>query len=145
MEGIEIKYWIFVTNAKTWETVRDKNIWGSDARKVRGIEKGNKAVVYVMETKTEEVVPPRIKGAYEVISEPYEARKRIFPGGTYPNRVKLKPEIVLKEDYVDFRELVSDLEFIENKKYWMVYLRTGLNDMPKKDYEFIKTKLEEKT
>lgn len=139
-----MKYWICVTNEKSWETVRDEHIWGSDTNKVKEITKGDKAIIYVMETKKgETVIPPRVKGSYDVVSEPYEDRERIFSGGVYPNRVRLEPEIVLTNEYVDFRDLVSDLEFIKNKRYWSGYFRAGINDMPKHDYELIKKTLEQ--
>ena len=94
-----MKYWIFVTNADTWKTVREEQVWGTDVTTVKNVEKGDKAVVYVMETKKiEEAIPPRIKGLYEISSEPYEEYSGNFSkGGTYPNRVKLEPEIVLEE------------------------------------------------
>jgi len=140
-----LKYWIFVTNADTWKTVREEQVWGTDVTTVKNVEKGDKAVVYVMETKKiEEAIPPRIKGLYEISSEPYEEYSGIFKGGTYPNRVKLEPEIVLEETYVNFRELVPDLKFIKNKTVWSGHLRSGINDMPKEDYELIKSKLEGK-
>lgn len=142
---VSLKYWIFVTNKATWKTVRDKNIWGSDTNTVKKIRKGDKAVVYVMQTKKgDESIPPRIKGAYEVVSEPYEDHSRIFKGRTYPNRVKLKPSILLEKEFVNFRNLVSDLNFIKNKRVWSGHLRSGINDMPKEDYNLIKKKLEDK-
>ena len=58
--------------------------------------------------------------------------------------MKLEPEIVLEETYVNFRELVPDLKFIKNKTVWSGHLRSGINDMPKEDYELIKSKLEGK-
>jgi len=141
-----MNYWIFVTNADTWKTVREEQVWGSDVTTVKNVEKGNKAVVYVMKTKKEgeEGLPPRIKGAYEVVSEPYEDHSRIFSGGLYPNRVKLQPLIELEEEFVNFRKLVPDLTFIKNKTVWSGHLRSGINDMPKEDYDLIKSKLEGK-
>ncbi len=116
-------------------------MWGSDTNRVKDVEKGDKAAIYIMETtKKESVYPPRIKGLYEVTSNPYISRKRIFKGGTYPNRVKLKPEIVLEEGFVNFKELIPDLDFITNKKYWFGHFRAGINDISKKDYQLIKKK-----
>lgn len=140
-----MKYWVFVTNVDTWKTVKEEQVWGTDVNTVNNVEKDDKAVVYVMETKKgEEAIPPRIKAAYEVVSEPYEEHTRLFKGGSYPNRVKLQPLIELDDEFVNFRELVPDLKFIKNKTVWSGHLRSGINDMPKEDYELIKKKLEEK-
>jgi len=129
----------------TWKTVKRKHVWGSDSNTVKKVEKGDKAFVYVTKTqKGEKSLPPRIKGLFEVISDPYEDRERIFKGGTFPNRVKLQPEIVLEGEHVNFRDLIPELSFIKNKKYWTGYIRSGINDMPKEDYELIKEKLEKK-
>ena len=96
--------------------------------------------------KNKEVIPPKIVGAYEVISEVFEDRSRIFkspPGKSeiYPYRIKLKP-IKIFEKPLDFKSLIPELKFIKNKKRWTGHIQgKAMREIPKEDYESITNKV----
>ena len=72
--------------------------------------------------KNKEVIPPRIVVVYEIISEVFEDRSKIFKSPSGRNevflfRVKLKPIKIFKKP-IDFRSLIEDLTFIKDKRKW---------------------------
>jgi len=117
-----MRYWLCVTNQENWE----KNIWGVEERHRNTISKvrpGDKLLVYMMTTKKEnETLPPRIVAAYEVVSEMFTDSSRIFKGKLYPLRIGLRPIAVFSKP-LDFRELVSKLSFIKNKRMCLFFGR----------------------
>ena len=90
--------------------------------------------------KNKDIIPSRITGIFEAISEPYKDSTKIFkPYGseqTFPYRVKLKP-IIMFEKPVNFKELVPKLSFIKNKQRWSGALRRAMVEIPEKDYNLI--------
>ena len=145
-----MKYWLCITTEENWKVIKEKNIWGVSQRHKNTIAKvkpGDKCLIYVMSTrKNKEVIPPKIVGAYEVISEVFEDRSRIFkspPGKSeiYPYRIKLKP-IKIFEKPLDFKSLIPELKFIKNKKRWTGHIQgKAMREIPKEDYESIMNKV----
>ena len=145
-----MKYWLCITTEENWKVIKEKNIWGVSQRHKNTIAKvkpGDKCLIYVMSTrKNKEVIPPKIVGAYEVISEVFEDRSRIFkspPGKSeiYPYRIKLKP-IKIFEKPLDFKSLIPELKFIKNKKRWTGHIQgKAMRGIPKEDYESIMNKV----
>ena len=145
-----MKYWLCITTEENWKVIKEKNIWGVSQRHKNTIAKvkpGDKCLIYVMSTrKNKEVIPPKIVGAYEVISEVFEDRSMIFkspPGKSeiYPYRIKLKP-IKIFEKPLDFKSLIPELKFIKNKKRWTGHIQgKAMREIPKEDYESIMNKV----
>ena len=145
-----MKYWLCITTEENWKVIKEKNIWGVSQRHKNTIAKvkpGDKCLIYVMSTrKNKEVIPPKIVGAYEVISEVFEDRSRIFkspPGKSeiYPYRIKLKP-IKIFEKPLDFKSLIPELKFIKSKKRWTGHIQgKAMREIPKEDYESIMNKV----
>jgi len=145
-----MKYWLCITTEENWKVIKEKNIWGVSQRHKNTIAKvkpGDKCLIYVMSTrKNKEVIPPKIVGAYEVISEVFEDRSRIFkspPGKSeiYPYRIKLKP-IKIFEKPLDFKSLIPELKIIKNKKRWTGHIQgKAMREIPKEDYESIMNKV----
>ena len=135
-------YWLCVTTEANWNVVKEKNVWGVGERFKSAIQKvkpGDKLIFYVMQTKkNKDVIPSRITGIFEAISEPYKDSTKIFkPYGTeqtFPYRVKLKP-IKIFEKPITFKELVPKLSFIKNKQRWSGALRRAMVEIPEKDYK----------
>ncbi len=80
------------------------------------------------------LLPPRLAGLFQVVSEPYRDTKRIFKGRIYPNRVRLK-EVLIPEEPVEFKPLVPKLKFIRNKQFWAAHLRSGLAKITERDFK----------
>jgi predicted RNA-binding protein len=136
-----MRYWLCVTNQENWEVIKEKNIWGVEERHRNTISKvrpGDKLLVYMMTTKKEnETLPPRIVAAYEVVSEMFTDSSRIFKGKLYPLRIGLRLIAVFSKP-LDFRELVSKLSFIKNKRMWVGHIRgKAMREIPKEDFETV--------
>lgn len=83
-------------------------------------------------------------GIWEVISSCYTDKTPIWNDGEYPTRVKIKPIIALKPNqYVDAKTLVDDLEMVTHPHYWGIAFRENLKELSVKDYELVKSRLEE--
>jgi len=123
---------MFIITQENWRIVKKTNIIGSKYKtKIDKIEKGDKIIVYI---KTPHC---KIKGFFEVLSK-YQEDGRLFKGGIFGNRLKLKPTQILKKP-IEFRSLINKLNFIKNKKRWYLHLYgvRGVLKLSKKDFEFI--------
>jgi len=137
-------YWLCVTTEANWNVVKEKNVWGVGERfksAIQRVKPGDKLIFYVMQTKkNKDVIPSRITGIFEAISEPYKDSTKIFkPYGTeqtFPYRVKLKP-IKIFEKPINFKNLVPKLSFIKNKQRWSGALRRAMIEIPEKDCKLI--------
>ena len=137
-------YWLCVTSEDNWRVVRKRNVWGVAERFKRAIQRvkpGDKLVFYVMQTKKDkEIVPSRIVGVFEAISEPYRDSTKIFKAygteSTFPHRVKIKP-VKIFDKPLFFKELVPKLSFIKNKQRWSGSLRRAMVEITEEDYNII--------
>jgi predicted RNA-binding protein len=88
------------------------------------------------------VIPKKISGLFEVISEPFESHDEIFGWGEFgrkelfPYRVKVKTILIPKE-HVKMEPLIEKLEFIKNKYLWSIHLKRAMQPISKMDYELI--------
>jgi len=141
-----MKFWLCITTEENWNVIKQKNVWGVQEKHRNTIAKvkpGDKCLIYVMSTKKDdELIPPRIMAAYEVISEVFVDRSRIFKppanrNETFPLRIKLKP-IKIFEKPVDFKSLIPELKFITNKKKWTGHIQgKAMREIPEEDYDLI--------
>ena len=137
-------YWLCVTSEENWRVIRENNVWGVADRfkgTIQRVKPGDKPVFYVMQTKKDkEVIPSRIVGIFEVISEPYRDSTKIFKAyrteSTFPYRVKIK-SVKIFDKPLFFKELVPKLSFIKNKQRWSGSLRRAMVEIPKEDYKVI--------
>jgi len=103
-------YWLCVTTEANWNVVKERNVWGVSERfkgAIQRVKSGDKLIFYVMQTKkNKDVIPSRITGIFEAISEQYRDSTKLFkPYGTeqtFPYRVKLKP-IKIFEKPINFK------------------------------------------
>src|SRR3990172_2170457 len=57
----------------------------------------------------------------------------------YSCRIETSPEVILKENqFVDFKGLMEDLEFVQDKKNYYRYLQQSLILIPLRDYKLIR-------
>jgi len=138
--------WLCVTSEENWKVIRERNVWGvgEEFRKtIKRVKPGDKFVFYVVQTKKgDQIIPSRIVGVFEAVSEPYRDSSKIFKskskGGEtiYPYRVKLK-SIKIFDEPVEFKQLISKLSFIRNKDKWTGYVRLPMRKIPEEDYQLI--------
>lgn len=138
-----MNYWICIINRENWEIVKDKNIWGVSEKHKNIISKikiGDKMVFYI----TKEMI---FGGIYEAVSEAYQDKSRLFESITadkieiFPYRIRITPIKVAKEP-VEIKVLISNLEFITNKKTWRSYLfGKAMRNLSKKDYAIIESNM----
>ena len=58
--------------------------------------------------------------------------------GEFPDRFDFKADLVGKQREINIKTIVDDLAFITNKLYWSVFFRTGIKQIPDKDWDYIK-------
>ena len=134
-------YWICVVNDENWAIVKNQHVWGVSKRwqrTINRVKKGDLLVFYI--------IPKRIGGIFEVISDPYYDESQIFyPVKTreekFPYRVRVKPILVLGKP-IDFTPLVPRLSFIRNKQRWSAPLRRAMFEISEEDYRIIREYLE---
>lgn len=140
-------YWLCITTEENWKVIKEKNIWGVQEKHRNTIAKvkpGDKCLIYVMSTKKDdEIVPPRIMGVYEVVSEVFKDTSKIFRppernrNEVFPLRIKLKP-IKIFEKSVDFKSLIPKLKFITNKRKWTGHIQgKAMREIPEEDCKLI--------
>lgn len=145
-------YWLAISNRDNWNVIRDNNLFAVTKRDVNKINKlnlGDKILIYLSQQRleTQEVLPPVISGAYEVISDAFEDDKVKFLAPprlvdeSFPLRVKLKPLHIMAKP-LEFKPLINDLEFITNKKNWASHLQgRSIREIPEADYLLINKRM----
>ncbi|WAI01367.1 EVE domain-containing protein [Methanogenium organophilum] len=139
--------WIASTNRNNWEIIKNKNLWGVPKRNKNSIERskpGDKILIFVRQEKVgDAILPSAITTAFEISSKPFEDETEVFKKPVtmlgeevFPYRVKLKLIKIFKEEF-DFKTLISNLEFITNKKQWTGHLRTAMRTILEEDYEYM--------
>lgn len=142
-----MRYWLCITTEENWKVIKEKNIWGVQERHrntIAKVKSGDKCLIYVMSTrKDNEIIPPKIVGAYEVVSEVFKDNSRIFKppaknrNEVFPLRIKLKPIKIFRKP-IDFKSLIPKLKFITNKRKWTGHIQgKAMREIPKEDYELI--------
>jgi predicted RNA-binding protein len=129
-------YWLCVTNEANWNVVKAKKVWGvpqkRGKRQIEAVKPGDLLAFYV--------TPKRIGGIFEVTSEPFESKEKIFSWADFgreeffPYRVKLKPIVAAKEP-VPADKLIRKLSFSKGQKRWSVFLRRAMLRIVKSDYD----------
>jgi len=138
-----VKYWVCVTTEENWKIIRKSNIWGVPERArriIENVEPGDMLAIYVIQTRLrDKIVPSRFVGIFEASSKPFYDESKLFvkyKGKAFPYRIRLKPvRIFHKPLYV--KSLVPRLSFIRNKRFWTVYFRRAMFEIPKEDFATI--------
>ncbi|ABR53992.1 protein of unknown function DUF55 [Methanococcus vannielii SB] len=138
-----MNYFLCITTEENWNIIKEKKIWGVSKKYQNTISKvnlGDYLIIYEMGKQGKEPKPQYIRAIYEVVSEIKEDNKKLFesysPNETYPLRIKLK-EVKIFEKPILFKELVPEMDFITNKKFWSGSLRRAMAQISEKDYEKI--------
>jgi predicted RNA-binding protein len=90
----------------------------------------------------DEVRPPMVMGAYEVVSSVFDDFTPIFTAPpsnineVFPIRVQLRPLPDISEP-VPFKPLIPGLSFIKKKEIYASYLQGAMRKIPEEDYQRI--------
>ena len=147
-----MSYWLYITNLDNWEITKKKKILGAAekySRSLSRIDKGDRIIIYVKSrVKEGTTVASTLAGEYEATSSVFIDNDKMFqapekaPNELFSLRVRLKP-IKIPERPIEFKPLVSQLDFIKSKKYWSLTLYgVAVLNLPEKDYTFISSKLQ---
>jgi predicted RNA-binding protein len=140
--------WIYVTSSDNWKVTRERNILGAaEGYKtlLSRVHNGDKILVYVKAERVRgtEVTKPIIVGEYEVSSEVFTDKTKIFhtppndPNQIFGLRMRVKAVRIFKEP-IHFRLLVPKLGFITNKRNWPLHLRgRPITKLPENDFDLI--------
>ena len=129
-------HWICVTNKENWEVIKNRHVWGVTDRNQNMLAKtkvGDLLVFYV--------ISKQVGGIFRVETEPIRDSKKVFKGGSFPNRIKIS-QILVPKSPVEFSEkLRANLEFIKNKQRWSAHFRRAMLPISKKDFQLIEKEL----
>ena len=135
-----VKYWLHVSRRENWDIDKKNNDFKIGLvdrwkNKLREISVGDRVVFYLTGGK--------IAGIFEAISEYFHEETKIWKGGIYPHRLNLKRILIAEEpsQEVDIRKLVETLSFVEYKEKWGLYLRAAIREIPKEDFELMRSEL----
>ena len=141
-------HWLAISNRENSKVVTEKNIWGVSKRHINTINRakpGDTLTVYVGQEYIDKdtTLPPALTGTYTIESDVFENSEKIFksppkPGDEiFPYRIRLRP-LRRYDPEINFKNLISHLEFIKNKKQWSGHIRgQAMRTIPDNDYELI--------
>lgn len=108
-------YWLLTTTLENYNRCVKYRKWGDiNYKNISKINPGDIVTFYV---KGQQI----LGGIALVKSKPYESYKRIWPDRLYLYKIDL--DFLFTPIPIDFRELVSDLNFIKRKNIWGTYLQ----------------------
>ena len=135
-------YWMVSTTLGDFQVTRDKgySIFGMGSkyrRRAQRMQPDDKMLLYVRQLR-------KWTGVVSVTSSYFEDRTPIWNIGTrgenYPYRVKIKPEIVLREeDYIDALLLAPRMEYVKRwlPEIWPLAFFDTLHLIPQRDFSLI--------
>ncbi len=127
-----MNYWLIALPREDMEHCIKVGTFGAHRKHAIGnVQKGDKVACYI--TKESKII-----ALGEATSSYYMDDKKIFKAdGTFPDRFDFHALPLGKENEIDFKTMVDDLQFITNKFYWTVYLRNGIAKISRDDWELI--------
>lgn len=146
---VDVTIWLCVTTRENWEVIQREGVWGISSsprlkKSVEILKIGDRIIVYVkQEKRNHDFIGPLVGGLCEVLSEPFKSDRKIFAGPSaekFSLRVKVKTLMQARKP-LDFKKLVPQLSFIENKKNWSRYMQRSMIVLPEKDSECIVSEL----
>ena len=123
-------------NEANWDVIQNQHVWGITDRHHNTLAKtkvGDLLVFYV--------ISKQVGGIFRVETEPMRESKRVFKGGTFPNRIKIAPVPVPKSPVEYSAQLRAQLEFIKNKQRWSAHFRRAMLSISETDFQLIKNEL----
>lgn len=135
-------YWMVSTTLEDFLVTKDKgySIFGMGSkyrRRAQRMQPDDRMLLYVKQLR-------KWTGVVSVTSEYFEDRTPIWNVGTrgenYPYRVRIKPEIVLREDdYIDALLLAPRMEYVKRwlPETWPLAFFDTLHLIPQKDFSLI--------
>ena len=135
-------YWMVSTTLDDFQVTRDRgySIFGMGSRyrrRAQRMQPDDRMLLYVRQLR-------KWTGVVSVASEYFEDRTPIWNVGTrgenYPYRVRIKPEILLREeDYIDALVLAPRMEYLKRwlPESWPLAFFDTLHLIPQRDFSLI--------
>ncbi|MBY0405737.1 MAG: EVE domain-containing protein [Cyanobacteria bacterium] len=131
-----MNHWIIILPREDMEHCIKIGTFGMNRKQIIDkVQMGDKLACYI--TKESKII------ALGDVTESYylDSEKVFIAEGLFPDRFKFKASLLNSHNEIDFRSMVDDFQFITNKLYWTVYLRTGIAKIPSQDWRLIESKL----
>lgn len=130
-----MNYWIISLPRPDMEHCIQMGTFGLNRKYLLGkVEPGDQVACYITKEN-------KINALGEATSGYYMDTKKLFKQeGLFPDRFDFKAKLLGPKAEIDFKSMVDDLSFITNKLYWSVFLRAGVVQISKKDWELIESK-----
>lgn len=84
----------------------------------------------------------KFAGIVEITKSIFQDETPIWGNGLFPYRVSIKPVIYLpKNNWIDVKSLVNDLEYFKNKHQWSMHFMQNLRPVSEHDYKILLNKM----
>ena len=141
-KGVGRNYWMFVETPENYALIRENGVslfWMGRKfkRRAERMAPDDKALFYVSGIRKWPSIATITSTYFEDDSPPFGSD---IPGGEYPYRVSLSPEIELDEaDYIDALLLAPRLDYLRrwSPEYWPLAFFDRLHLLPQKDFRLI--------
>lgn len=132
-------YWLCVTDVRNWNVTKKKRVWGVSERNrnvIQSVKKNDYLVFYLK--------GGIVGGIFTAKSTMYKDMKKIFfsEGDGLEKRFSLRIQVtpvLIPKKKKDFRKLINELEFIEQKENWGTSLRRAMRLISENDFRKIKS------
>lgn len=132
-------YFMVVENYENWLKTKQKNFAekafkdGQSRIIIRSIESGDLFIYYVSSGIS------ALGGIVQVTSPIYK-QSDLYWDDYYNLRFKTKPIVILEEpNFVPFRPLIHDLDFVRNKSKWANYVYHSIRRISTGDFKLMRT------
>jgi predicted RNA-binding protein len=131
-----VRYWIISLPREDMANCMLKGIFGfKRSLKLSRVKEGDGVICYV--SKESKVI-----GFGTVVKPYYKSNSKVFLAeGAFEHRFDVRTETLTGE--LDFRTLIDEMHFIDNPSHWGLYLRLGIAEIPKRDWDLIKERASE--
>ncbi len=127
-----MNYWIIALPREAMVHCIKIGVFGrSQKAGVCNVREGDKVACYV--TKESKLV-----AFGKATSDYYMDDSPVFlSGGVFPDRFRFTAKCLSKNEEIDFKSLINDLEFITNKFYWSAFFKQGIKRISENDWSLI--------
>lgn len=129
-DGDTVRYWIISLPREDMANCMRKGTFGfKRSLKLSRVNEGDGVICYVSKES-------RIIGFGKVVKPYYKGNSKVFLAeGSFEHRFDVQVEKLKRE--LDFKALIDDMHFIDNPAHWGLYLRLGIAEIPKRDWDLI--------
>ena len=131
-------HWLCITTITNYMITESDNVWGVEKRyesRLNKLKPGDKVIFYLKGR--------QFGGIFQVKSKPYKDENKIFYGGKFQYRIKLKPIKTPKDMHFLTDGMIKNLDLFKFKDHRWKFELYGKTIMPlsKKDFNHISFKI----